>query len=246
MWYIAQYHPSALFSLRPANATTSGGKTLVTPTPYAVKMALLDVAIRVYGRAYAESWFPYLRDLKVAILLPDHFVVINTFVKILRPHKTGAKDHFGTGLEGPMGNTIAYRELVHYAGALHLAILSESEDAPPPLTTLLSHINYLGKRGGFVQWLGTQTVATLPDDYSLLNPEPGAPFLATGLLQMMDDCGPKMTFADANVYSGRRLRVGAANGRLLQPVVLPYQLERSSRSFSLYGRISDKSRSSLS
>lgn len=236
MWHIAQYYPTALFSLRPANATTSGGKTLVTPTPFAVKMALLDVAIRVYGRASGASWFPYLRDLKVAVRLPDHFVVINTFVKILRPHKAGARDTFGTGLEGPMGNTIAYRELVHYGGAIHLAILNDDKAESPPLAALLSHINYLGKRGGFMQWLGTQDMATLPEDYSLLNPEAGDPFLATGLLQMMDDCGPKMTFAHADLYSGKSLSVGKENGRLLQPVVLPYRLERSSRSFSLYSR----------
>ncbi len=47
MWLIATYQPTSLFSLRPANATTSGGKTLLTPTPFALKMALLDAAIRV-------------------------------------------------------------------------------------------------------------------------------------------------------------------------------------------------------
>lgn len=88
-----------------------------------------------------------------------------------------------------------------------------------------------------MQWLGTQNVATLPDDYSLLNPEAGAPFRATGLLQMMDDCGPEMAFVNADVYSGKSLTIGKPDGRLVQPVVLPYRLERSSHSFSLYGRL---------
>ena len=49
MWTIARFASTSLFSLRPANATTSGGKSLLTPTPFAIKMSLLDVAIRVYG-----------------------------------------------------------------------------------------------------------------------------------------------------------------------------------------------------
>ena len=122
MWHLAEYHPTTLFSLRPANATTSGGKTLVTPTPFAVKMALLDAAIRVYGRAAGELWFPLIRDLSVAVRLPERLVVINTFIKILRPHKSGPKDTLGTGLEGPMGNTIAYRELVHFGGPLSIGL----------------------------------------------------------------------------------------------------------------------------
>jgi len=49
MWMIARYLPVAPFSLKPAAATSSGGKTLLVITPYAIKMALLDVAIRIMG-----------------------------------------------------------------------------------------------------------------------------------------------------------------------------------------------------
>lgn len=234
MWHLAEYHSTTLFSLRPANATTSGGKTLVAPTPFAFKMALLDAAIRVYGRAAGERWFPLIRDLAVAVRLPPRLVVINTFVKILRPHKSGSKDTFGTGLQGPMGNTIAYRELVHFGGPLSLALETASRLDELPLELLLSHIHYMGKRGGFMQFADYRQDDRLPSDYAVLTLEPTAAFLATGLLQLMDDCGPKMTFAHADIYSSKGIGIGKDDGRLLKTVVLPYRPVRSSRGFTLY------------
>ncbi len=235
MWNLAEYHPSSLFSLRPANATTSGGKTLVAPTPFALKMALLDAAIRVYGRAQGEVWFPIIRDMTVAVRLPPRFVVINTFVKILRPHKSGPKDTQGTGFAGPMGSTIAYRELVHYGGPLSIA-LETAAGSDLPLLALLSHIHYLGKRGGFIQFLAYEQANSLTADHTILNPELNAPFRLTGLMQVMDDCGPTMTFAHADIYSGKKLGLNKPDGRLLNPVVLPYRSVRYSRGFTLYAR----------
>jgi len=78
MWTIAQYQPTAFFSLRPYNATSSGGKSLLVPTPFAIKMALLDTAIRTQGLEQARVLFPILRDLKIAIRLPRYILVNNT------------------------------------------------------------------------------------------------------------------------------------------------------------------------
>jgi hypothetical protein len=52
---------------------------------------------------------------------------------------------------------------------------------------------------------------------------------------MLDDCGPKMTFEHADIYSGKRITLGKE--RVLHHVVLPYRLTRSSKSYSLYERI---------
>jgi hypothetical protein len=238
MWYVAEFRPTTLFSLRPANATTSGGKTLLTPTPFSIKMALLDTAIRVYGRDQGEIWFPNLRDLFIAVQLPTHVMVINTFIKILRPHKTGPKDTTGLGLNGPMGNTIAYRELVQFGGSIWLALQDTSKGvAVPPLESLLAQIHYLGKRGSFMQFCGVEQVDELPGEYIWLNSPKPEPFSISGTLQLLDDCGPKMTFAHADIFSGKSLSVGEDNGRLLRPVVLPYRLTRSSRGYSFYERL---------
>lgn len=240
MWTIASFQPTSLFSLRPANATTSGGKTLITPTPYAIKMALLDVALRIYGQPVGVAWFPFIRDLQIAIDLPDHLTVINTFVKILRPHKNGTKDTFGTGLEGPMGNTIAYRELVYFAGLVKIAVQPNHQAKmgiePPMLPDLLAQIHYLGKRGGFMQFTQVEEAGELPERFTRLNRDGDEPFSIHGLMQLLDDCGPKMTFAHADVYDGQSISVGKPNGRTLTPIILPYHALRSSRSFTLYAR----------
>lgn len=236
MWYVAEYEPTTLFSLRPANATTSGGKTLVTPTPFAVKMGLLDVAIRLHGVGAGERWFPRLRDLEVAIRLPRDLTVIKTFVKILRPHHSNrVKDVYGTGLVGRMGHTIAYREMVHFGGSLSIALRDAGgKGQAPPIKKLLPQISYLGKRGGFMQCLALSEEDELAGGFTLLNGKGRDSFNLGGLLQLLDDCGPKMTFAHANIYDSKRLSVGKPNGRVLNTVVLDYRLVKSSRSFSWY------------
>ena len=237
MWFVVTYLPTSLFSLRPANATTSGGKTLLTPTPFALKMALLDAAIRVYGKGFAESWFPAIRDLEIAIQLPYHLMVTKTFVKILRPHKNGAKDSFGTGLLSPMGNTIAYREMVQFGSEIKIAFWSKTE-TDIPFLQLFSQIHYLGKRGGFMQFQAVEVVDELElSVFTKLTSSQADHFPKHGTMQLLDNCGSKMGFAHADIYSGKPLAVGKENGRILNPVILPYRLSKSSRSFSLYEQI---------
>jgi hypothetical protein len=52
---------------------------------------------------------------------------------------------------------------------------------------------------------------------------------------MLDDCGPGMTFDQANIYSSKRVTLGKE--RMLHHIVLPYHETRSSRGFDLYERI---------
>src|SRR5258707_250324 len=158
MWIIARYLPVAPFSLKPANSTSSGGKTLLAPTPYAIKMALLDVALRTRGLTEGERLFPFLRDLTIAIDLPHDLVVMKGFSKIQRPLKdkndeekaqeARARGHW------PMQPTIAYREYVYYRDPFSLALaLPDESELQTTLLYLLARINYFGKRGGFVQLL---------------------------------------------------------------------------------------------
>ena len=87
MWVTADYEAATLFSLKYSTATSSGGKTLLVPTPFAIKMALLDSACRTAGVAQAQAWWEMIRDLRVAVRPPEHVVVSNIFQKILRPRR---------------------------------------------------------------------------------------------------------------------------------------------------------------
>jgi len=102
---------------------------------------------------------------------------------------------------------------------------------------LLTCINYLGKRGGFVQIIQQpRQVENLPADlFTELTPESLRSFHSDGTLQVLDDCGDSLTFQRANIYSSERITVGKE--RILRLVVLPYRLKRSSRSYSWYQRI---------
>lgn len=234
-WLIAEYESTALFSLKPAWATSSGGKSLLVPTPYAVKMALLDVACRVAGVAAAKEAWPWLRDLTVALRPPGRVVVTNLFARILKPRRNPARP--GTPHTGPLGKTIAFREYVYFDGPLGIALGGEPGDRSR-LEDWLLQVNYLGKRGGFVQLLALPTLAeTLPSGFIVIDGDPTRPFLAGGIIQQLDDCDASLTFEHANIYSGKRIRLGKE--RVLRHVVLPYRLVSSSKSFSYYERTGD-------
>jgi hypothetical protein len=237
MWLTAEYLPVGLFSLKNAMATSSGGKSLLVPSPYALKMALLDAACRVWGVSRAKTAWPTIRDLPVAVCLPERAVVTNLFTKVLRPRRNPARS--GTPDAGPLGKTIAFREYVWICGNLGIALDVGESDSLAEMTELLLQINYLGKRGGFVQLFEPPQVTDyLPEGFVLLNPPGGQErFDSQGLMQMLDDCGPKMTFEHADIYSGTGVRLGKE--RVLSHVILPYRLARSSKSYSLYERIED-------
>ena len=237
MWIVAHYMPVALFSLKPAAATSSGGKTLLCPTPFAIKMAVLDAALRTLNHEQAVALWPDIRNLQLKIALPKRLSIINTFTKIVRPKKNGPSDDDGTGLMTPLGSTIAYREYVSYGGIIGLAIQLPNRDAYPTIIALLSQINYFGKRGGFVQLDAIPETIDQPPgepDWVTLT-ESQTSFSFGGTLQVLDDCGPKMTFDHADIYNDKRITLGKE--RILRHIVLPYQLTRSSRGFTLYERI---------
>lgn len=241
MWTVARYAPSSLFSLRPALSTASGAQSLLVPTPFAVKMALVDVAVALFGAGVAPEWWPAIRDLEIALELPPLLVVNKTFVKIQRPTRvTKSKpeelaEALAAGLY-PLGPTIAFREFVQFGGELGLALRPRPDAAGPPWARLLAQINYLGKRGGFFQ------LQAPPEQHDGLGPAwvsltaPQERFFQHGTLQMLDDCGARLTWEHVNIYSAKSIRIGAQE-RVLRPVVLPCRLLRSSYRYSLYERI---------
>jgi hypothetical protein len=234
MWYITTFQPVSLISLKLATATSTGGKSLLLPTPFAFKMALLDVAIQMAGLDHGKMLWPGIRDAQIAIYGPPQIAVTNTFTKILKPMKGKPTLDEESGLTRGMINTIGFREYVQWQGDVQIAF-APGESQENRWSQWLTAIRYLGKRGGFVQAVeAPQLMDSLPQQFTRLD-EPIDEFLLYGTLQVMDDCSPKVSFEQIDVYSDKNLRTGT--DRILRQVVLPYRVARASRGYTLYQRV---------
>lgn len=233
MWLIAEYRPTSLFSLKPAWATSSGGKSLLLPTPYAIKMALLDIVCRSEGVAKAKDAWPQIAALQLAIKGPERVVVSNTFTKILKPRRGSPTP--GSADAGPLQKSIGFREYVYHDGTIALGLeVAETADVDRMVGWLLQ-VNYLGKRGGLMQLLAPPGVMDeLPEDFTVINLDQATEIPIGGVVQPMDDTGPKVSFAKVDIYSGENIRSG--KDRILHHIVLPYRVVSSSRGYTLYQR----------
>lgn len=243
MWVTAVYHQVSLFSLKPADATSTAGRSLLVPTPFSIKMALLDVALRRSGIDVGAVSLPLIRDLPLALAPPPRMVVSNCFMRVHKPRRekaeqapTNDEDTLG---EGPFIRTVAFREYVQYSGPLGIAAQVDSQQDAATLSNLLAHVNYFGKRGSLFQLDSPPLVREhLPMEQGYLSlaevTTDGSDLNQDKTLQVLDDCGKSLTFEQANVYSGESITLG--KGRILRQVLLPYRLTRSSKGFSLYER----------
>lgn len=237
MWLIAEYRPASLFSFRSGVATSSGAKTLFLPTPFAIRTALLDAAIRSNGLKKGSMAFTWIKGLSIAIRPPERVVVTNLFAKILKPTRREEA-------EEAMDRTIAFREYAQLEGIVALAF-NVAEEHQHDLTMLLVQINYFGKRGCFFQMIqAPQRVEDLPvgfipmdgiyiQDNQIKGSGPQA--FVPGLIQMMDDWGESLTFNKVNIYADEKIALG--KDRVRKSIILPYRLLRSSKSFSYYERV---------
>jgi hypothetical protein len=246
MWLAAVYHQLSMFSLKPSDATSTGGRSLLVPTPFSIKMALLDSALRLYGASSGNQYFELIRDLTIAISPPPQLIVNNCFMRIHKPRRSkGDQGEEGSGTEndqggkGPFTHSVAFREYVQYNGPLGLAFEVDNVPAADALTLLLAQITYLGKRGGLFQLdsppMRLQQFPARQRYLGLTRSKSSEDNVADtrGVLQVMDDCGPKLTFAKVNIYSSE----SPGKDRIVYTVALPYQLKQSSRGFTLYERI---------
>ncbi|MCS7222782.1 MAG: hypothetical protein RML36_03970 [Anaerolineae bacterium] len=239
-WLISRYQPTGLFSLKHGDATSTGGKSLLVPTPFAIRTALLDVAIRVDGIAAGPRAFAHIKALRLAMRPPAYAAVTSTFVKILKPERDA--DVRGRKMQ----QTIAFREYVHLAGELALAFGGPTKTLTA-VEPWLQQVNYFGKRGSFYQLLGppesiyTETEALPTGFIELRGPDlmrGGTPSaFPLGILQRLDDWGEELTFTKVNIYArARDASIKLGRERVRMDVVFPYTLVISGRGFALYRR----------
>ncbi len=161
-WLMAEFTATALFSLKISSATSSVGKTLVIPTPYSIKMALVDGAFRA-GLSDIEcaELLHALAEMEVRIAPSAEAVVTHTFVKVRQESRDGDPTR-------PYTPTIAYREVAHLGRSCIWAFdLAAADDATiVRLPELLPHISYIGKRGSFVRFVRLYRSSTVGPEYT--------------------------------------------------------------------------------
>jgi len=149
MWFEFVYQPTTLFTLKASDATNSAGKSLLSPSPYAVKMALLN-AICTFDSvsAAAEQHFVLIRDLEIQFALPEYIAVNNCFIKIIK------EDDHPRGPEDLFKSTVAFREFVYFSGELKIAVKLPPNFIQSQIEFLKRYfvrINYFGKQASLYQ-----------------------------------------------------------------------------------------------
>lgn len=237
-WLIALYEPVCLFSLRMSNTTSKGGKTLVVPTPYAVKMALIDACFRAEDGPAAEELgrrvYELVKSRTFRFRPPPQCVVQNTFVKVLDAERDG---------DLPFKQTIVYREFAAFSGG-PLEIAADCSGLTDKECTLLErlfwHIHSLGKRGSFWQCSEVRQQDLLPAGYTA--PLRSAAFSQPtlyGLTQTLDDFGAELCeardgFERISTYGDKPMNLG--KHRVLETTAIPYRRRSAGKRFTWYER----------
>jgi hypothetical protein len=205
-WLVFRYSPVTLFSLKMSRATSTAGKTLLVPTPYAVKMAFVDAALRHGLADDADSLVRGLAKASVRIGVPEHACVTGT-IQSVRQETREVERKRNPQLAWYRGN-IAMREFVHYQGDLRLAF--DGETCPGDLIALLLRtapaVNYLGKRGSFLQYLGYARQPDLDATFTqVVDPDHGEAW-TWGHRATLDDFGPGACFDALNSFSPTEIK----------------------------------------
>jgi len=230
-WLIAEYQPTALFSLKVSLATSSVGKSLVVPTPYAIKMALIDAAFRArFSDSECASLLLALIPLDVRVNPGPSAVVTHTFLKVRQESR-------GSDPLRPYSSTISYREVVHHQGPWLWAfdLASVELATAEKVITLLPHIRYVGKRGSFIQFLGFQRVLEVGVEFTQPVMRSGAWSPPTrGHITPLDDFGPEAELAVLSSFSAKPAR--RDRHRKFVETIVPLGIVNSGPGFTEYAR----------
>lgn len=253
MWLIIKYSPITLFSLKNSSATNSAGKSLLTPSPYSVKMALLNAIITYECLETAKSNFNLIRDLEMLFSVPDSIVVNNCMIKIQKPkrHDISSKEKKSLKESGmtdedikimlaenianePIQDTVAFREYVYLNDDIEIAVNLDMERILLPneiqfLKKWFLHINYFGKKGCFFQFQSFEEVEELDESKfcSVISER-----FKVGVFMHMDDVDREADFEHMNNYNSSQKAK-----RISSIYSFPVSLKKMSKTYSYYEKI---------
>lgn len=221
--FSAIFEPVSLFSLKISTATNSAAQSLLLPSPYAIKMAILSQAITLDGINFEEKGqqneaFNFIKTTQVSYFIQGNFCVNNCFVKILKPSRTAGE---------AVQRTVSFREYVHLSHPVEIIFEVVNQQAKTFLMRYLHKINYFGKRGCFFQFRGYSETSSTPNVCPF-----DAQEIKAGVIQVFDDFPNNSSFNEVNNFSKKRII------RSTQLALLPISRQNSAKSFTHYQVIS--------
>jgi hypothetical protein len=221
-WLETEFTQVGAFSLRPSNTTANAGRSLLLPTPYAIKMALLDQLISQLGVEVASSHFAIIRDLEIYIEPPQMITVSELTRQIQRI------DDIPNRWKG----NLVKQQYCLYSNPWHLCLGTWSNEFLHLLSQLIVSLEYLGQRGGFIQSLGTVDIIDKPSpNYISLSREVDLRKVGMGVVQRMDDMQSNLSFEDVSRFnSGENL----LDTRRQYNILTPYRLIQNNNNYLVY------------
>lgn len=209
------YQPTNLFSLKESNSTNSGAKSLLIPSPYAIKMALFNQAITFDKKDLFEvkksKELTFIKDAVIKYRVSGSFCVNNCFVTIQSLR------------DGTYRGKPSFREYIYLSDNIEIIFEVKSEEAMQYLKKYLHRINYFGKRGCFFQFVGYKDNPNEPNVKEF-----DAVSFSPGILQEFDDIASNAEFKNIDNFDPSPAK------RKKKIFVLPVVSSNSSKSYTHY------------
>jgi hypothetical protein len=227
MWLEIIYKPTSLFSLKLSDSTNSAGKSLPCPSPYSVKMALLNSIITYDSLETAKTNFNLIRDLNLLFSLPESFVINSCMIRILKDNDKVSKN---LKTIEPFKSTVAFREYVYLTDKISIALDKSNltDEESQFLQKWFVHINYFGKRGCFFQFSGFSTKETLSNHYIKILDQSYMP----GIMFPMDDVDKRAEFKNMDNYNSQ-IKEAKRTKRIY---IFPYRQAEASKNYRFFKR----------
>jgi len=180
-----RYRSTSLFHFKRIDATNKGALTLPMPTPYAVRSALLAVSDD------PEAVFDNVKSKTIIVKPPAEIVHNPCWVKILDLKRSEFRAQWDKPeATAEYQSTMSLREYAYIPadGSSDLMIYIDSLEG---IEDLPARINYFGKRGSFVQFIGKED-----------NVDPYIPL--EGMECILQDFSKKATWENVNVYTSKK------------------------------------------